>query len=253
MGKVIAVSNQKGGVGKTTTSVNLSASLGKSGKKILLLDADPQGNASSGVGFNKRNSKFTVYDLILEDVNINQAIVKTNFKNLSLIPSSVDLAAVETKLYNKKNKEFKLRDSILKIKDDYDYILIDCPPAISLITINALTAADTMLIPIQCEFYALEGLSQLVNTARLIKRTTNPELEIEGVLLTMFDGRLNLTKQVAREVKKYFGTKVFKTTIPRAVKISEAPSFGEPVVYFDARCKGSKAYKNLAKEFLHLN
>lgn len=253
MGKVIAVSNQKGGVGKTTTSVNLSASLGKSGKKILLLDADPQGNASSGVGFNKRNSKFTVYDLILEDVNINQAIVKTNFKNLSLIPSSVDLAAVETKLYNKKNKEFKLRDSILKIKDDYDYIFIDCPPAISLITINALTAADTMLIPIQCEFYALEGLSQLVNTARLIKRTTNPELEIEGVLLTMFDGRLNLTKQVAREVKKYFGTKVFKTTIPRAVKISEAPSFGEPVVYFDARCKGSKAYKNLAKEFLHLN
>ena len=253
MGKIIAICNQKGGVGKTTTSVNLAAQLGRNGKKVLLVDADPQGNASSGIGFNKRYSKNTMYDIIIDNLDIYDALTKTNFPNLYLIPSSVDLSAADAKLYNKNNKEYRLKNAILNLKDDFDYIFIDCPPAISIITINALTCADTMLIPIQCEFYALEGLSQLINTAKLIKRTTNPALEIEGVVLTMFDNRLNLTKQVAKEVKKYFGTKVFKTTIPRAVKISEAPSFGEPVIYFDSRCKGSKAYKNLACEFLKVN
>ncbi len=250
MGKIIAVTNQKGGVGKTTTAINLSAAIGKLGYKILLVDIDPQGNSSSGVGVDKRNVNLSTYDCIVGEVKAKDAIVSTEFDNLYLIPSSIDLSAAELQLSSKSSRESRLKFSLADIKDDYDYIFIDCPPSMGLITLNALAAADTMLAPIQCEFYALEGLSQLVNTARLVKKNINSKLEIEGVVLTMFDGRLNLTQQVADEVVKYFGNKVFKTKIPRSVRISEAPSFGKPVIYFDSKGKGSKAYKNLAKELL---
>ncbi len=252
MGKIIAITNQKGGVGKTTTAVNLSACIAQMKKKVLLVDFDPQGNSSSGVGIDRRDIKLSIYECLVENANINEAIIITDFDNLSVVPSSIDLAASELQLSNQKNRESKLKLALNDVKDNYDYIFIDCPPSMGLITVNALTAADTMLVPIQCEYYALEGLSQLVNTANLIKKSYNKALEIEGVVLTMFDNRLNLTRQVADEVKKYFGNKVMKSTIPRSVRISEAPSFGQPVVYFDSRGKGSKAYKNLAKEFLKM-
>lgn len=250
MGKVIAVANQKGGVGKTTSAVNIAASLGFSKKKTLLIDVDPQGNATSGVGIDKRLCKHTTYDLLVSDTKAKDIIVPTQFDNLSVMPSGIDLAAAEIEIMDFENRSYRMKQAIVEIKTDFDYIIIDCPPSLGLITTNALTAADTILVPIQCEYYALEGLSQLMNTVRRVKRQTNPHIDIEGVLLTMYDGRLNLTQQVVTEVKRFFPQKVFSTVIPRGVRLSEAPSFGMPVLYYDKTSKGASAYLDLVKEIL---
>ncbi len=253
MAKIISIVNQKGGVGKTTTAVNLAAALGAMGNKTLLIDIDPQGNSTSGVGINKRDVKNSSYDIIIGNSNVDETIIKTEFKNLFLIASNIDLAAAEIEIVDLEHRESKLKDAILPIRGNYDFILIDCPPSLGLITTNALCLSDSILVPIQCEYYALEGLSQLMNTVRRIKRQYNDRLEIEGVLLTMYDGRLNLTQQVVREVKKYFPKKVFHTVIPRGVRLSEAPSFGKPIIYFDKAAKGSDAYISLAKEIVKKN
>lgn len=250
MKKIIAVTNQKGGVGKTTTAVNLAASLGKLREKVLLIDMDPQGNTTSGVGIDKRKIECSVYNVLIDVDKINDAIVKTKFDNLDVLPSNMELAGAEIELANLENRESKLGQAMATVQHKYDYIIIDCPPSLGLITTNALCLSTSVIVPIQCEFYALEGLSQLMSTVRRIKRTYNPELDIEGVLLTMFDTRLKLNQQVAEEVKKYFEQKVFNTFIPRTVKLSEAPSFGMPVVYYDRYGKGSRAYIKLAKELL---
>lgn len=253
MAKIIAIVNQKGGVGKTTTAVNLSAALGEAGKKVLLVDADPQGNSTSGYGISKRNIEHSSYDLLLGNAKAAECTVKTEFKNVSLVPCDMNLAGAEIELIEIDRREGQLKRALALVRDEYDYIFIDCPPSLGLITINALTAGDTLLVPIQCEYYALEGLSQLMATVRQIKRLYNPTIDMEGVLLTMYDGRLNLTQQVVHEIKKFFPQKLFKTVIPRSVRLSEAPSYGKPIEYYDRRSKGAEAYRELAKELIKQN
>lgn len=253
MGKIISISNQKGGVGKTTTTVNLAASLGASGKKVLIIDSDPQGNTTSGLGFNKKGLKKSAYDVLENDTSADEATIITEFKNLNLIPSHINLASADAGISLFSGKESKLKNKISHLRNSYDYIIIDCPPSLGIITINAFCASDSILIPIQCEYYALEGLSQLINTIKVVKRHHNSALDIEGILMTMCDLRLNLTHQVMEEVKKNFPGKVFKTTIPRTVKLSEAPGFGKPVMYFSRLNKGNWAYKSLAKEIVKNN
>ena len=250
MAKTVSVLNQKGGVGKTTTAVNLAACIGDLGKRVLLADIDPQGNTTSGFGIDKRATEKSSYDLLTGNAPAESVIFASQFKNVDIIPSSMDLAGAELEIIDKPDREKLLKTALAPIWDRYDYIFLDCPPSLGLITLNALTASDTFLVPIQCEYYALEGLSQLMSTVRQIKRLYNPYIELEGVLLTMFDGRLNLTQQVMSEVKKFFPKKVYKTTIPRNVRLSEAPSFGQPVIYFDRSSKGAAAYTQLAEEFL---
>ncbi len=250
MTKIIAISNQKGGVGKTTTAVNLSACLGAAGKNTLLIDADPQGNATSGVAIDKSKIKYSTYDIMVEGVKAEECVLTTPYKNLHVLPSSIDLAAAELEIAEKSHREALLKNAVLPVKQYYDYIIIDCPPSLGLITANALTLADSFIVPIQCEYYALEGLSQLMSTVRIIKRQYNHSIELEGVLLTMYDGRLNLTQQVVAEVKRFFPGKVFGTVITRGVRLSEAPSFGMPVIYYDKSCKGSLAYTHLAEEII---
>lgn len=253
MGKIISVVNQKGGVGKTTTAVNLAAAVGLAGKKVLLVDADPQGNSTSGYGINKKQTAATSYELLIGTGKLENAIIKTEFKNIDIVPSSMDLAAAEVDLIEITHREAQLKMALAAARNKYDYIFIDCPPSLGLITINALTASDTVLVPIQCEYFALEGLSQLMASVRQVKRLYNTTLEIEGIVLTMYDGRLNLTQQVVSEIKKYFSDKLYKTVIPRAVRLSEAPSYGMPIQYYDKRSKGSEAYCDLAKELLKKN
>ncbi len=250
MGKIIAFANQKGGVGKTTSAVNIAASVGILGKSVLLIDLDPQGNTTSGVGINKKNLKSTSYELLIDEIDAAQAIVETEFKNLSVIPSNISLAGAEFDLYQLYYREYRLKKQLEAVKDNYDYIFIDCPPSLGMITVNALAAADAVIIPMQCEYYALEGLSQLMITIRKIKQLYNPELEICGILITMFNGRLILTMQVISELKKYYSDKLFKTPVSRNVKLSEAPSFGKPVYYHDKSSKGAVEYLEVAKELI---
>nr|WP_269135863.1 AAA family ATPase [Sporosarcina cyprini] len=251
VGKIIAIANQKGGVGKTTTSVNLSACLAHIGKKVLLIDADPQGNATSGVGVNKGDVHHCIYDMLIDDVNIKEVIYPTKVENLEVIPATISLAGAEIELVSTISREVRMKHAIQDAKESYDYIIIDCPPSLGLLTINALTAADSIIIPVQCEYYALEGLSQLLSTIRLVQKHLNENLQIDGVLLTMFDARTNLGIQVIEEVKKYFQDKVYKTIIPRNVRLSEAPSHGEPIIIYDSRSRGAEVYLELAKEVVH--
>lgn len=250
MVKVIAIANQKGGVGKTTTSVNLSACLSSLEKKVLLVDIDPQGNATSGFGIDKSKIKKSMYDILVNNVPVENVIMRTDIENLKIIPATIQLAGAEIELVSVMSRETKLKRMIDKIKYDYDYVIIDCPPSLGLLTINSLTAASSVLVPIQCEFYALEGLSQLMNTVALVQKNLNPILELEGVVLTMFDSRTNLSIQVVDEVKNHFSHKVYRTMIPRNVRLSEAPSHGQPIILYDPKSKGSEMYLELAKEVI---
>lgn len=253
MGKVIALANQKGGVGKTTTAINLAASLAVLEKKVLIIDADPQANATSGIGFDVKNVETSIYECIVEEMDPREIILKSEIKGLDLIPSHIDLVGAEIEMLNLPNREKVLDTVITQIRDDYDYILIDCSPSLGLITVNALTAADSIIIPVQCEYFALEGLGKLLNTIKIIQTRLNTDLEIEGFLLTMYDSRLNLANQVLEEVQTHFGDMVFKTLINRNIKLSEAPSFGIPVVLYDANSKGATSYMDLAREILQKN
>ena len=253
MGKIVAIVNQKGGVGKTTTAVNTAACIGSLGFKTLIVDIDPQGNATSGLGLNKREIKISSYDVILGGAKAEDVIVKSMYKNVDVLPSNMNLAGAELELVDASKRESRLKNALSLVKPDYDFIFLDCPPALGLITLNALCCADTVLVPIQCEYYALEGLAQLMSTVRQVKRLYNPMIDMEGVLLTMYDGRLNLTQQVVGEVKRFFPQKVYSTVIPRNVRLSEAPSFGQPVYYYDRASKGSDSYMELALEFLRNN
>lgn len=252
MPKVIAIANQKGGVGKTTTSINLSACVAEKGKKVLLIDIDPQGNATSGLSINNHNEK-SVYDVLIDDIKIEDAIKPTMVKNLHICASNIDLAGAEIELVSLVSRENRLKNAIGRMETKYDYVFIDCPPSLGLITLNAFTAADSVIVPIQCEYYALEGLGQLVNSIKLVKKHLNPDLEIEGVLLTMYDSRTRLSSQVAEEVSKYFGERVFETVIPRNIRLSEAPSHGLPISMYDPLSKGARTYKKLAKELITKN
>lgn len=252
MCKIISVANQKGGVGKTTTTVNLSTIIAKKGKKVLLIDADPQGNATSGLGIDK-DLELSTYDILVNDTTMEETCKETVIKNLSLCPSNISLAGAEVELVSMMSREQRLKEKLETIKEKFDYIFIDCPPSLGLITLNAFTASDSVLIPVQCEYFALEGLGQLLNTVNLVKKHLNKEIEIEGALLTMYDIRTNLSNQVVKEVKKYFGEKVYKTVIPRNVKLSEAPSYGMPITIYDSRSKGAKSYIKFTKEFLKIN
>jgi len=250
LSKIIAIANQKGGVGKTTTSVNLGASLASLGRKVLLVDIDPQGNTTSGIGINKADVDNCIYDVLINDVHPRDAMVETSIPGLTLIPATIQLAGAEIELVPTISREIRLKKSLSQVRDMFDYILIDCPPSLGILTINSLTAADSVLIPIQCEYYALEGLSQLLNTVRLVQKHLNKSLKIEGVLLTMFDARTNLGIQVIEEVKKYFQQKVYQTIIPRNVRLSEAPSHGQSIITYDPRSKGAEVYLELAKEVM---
>ena len=250
MAKIIAVANQKGGVGKTTTAVNLSSCLGFKGKKVLLIDVDPQGNSTSGLGIDKKKIGKSAYDVLINDVDIVETLVQTPIENLMLCPSNIQLAGAEVELVSTISRETRLKNSLDTIKDNYDFILIDCPPSLGLLTLNSLTASNTILVPIQCEYYALEGLSQLMETVKLVQRHLNKELDVEGVVLTMFDARTNLSIQVVEEVKKYFRNKVYRTVIPRNVRLSEAPSYGLPIILYDPKSKGAECYLDLADEVI---
>lgn len=250
MGKIIAIANQKGGVGKTTSTINLGASLATLGKKVLLIDIDPQGNTTSGIGINKADVHNCIYDVLINEIHPNDAVLLTNLEGLSIIPATIQLAGAEIELVPTISREIRLKKALQIIKDKFDYLLIDCPPSLGLLTINSLTASDSVLIPIQCEYYALEGLSQLLNTIRLVQKHLNTSLLIEGVLLTMLDARTNLGIQVIEEVKKYFQDKVYQTIIPRNVRLSEAPSHGQSIVSYDPRSRGAEVYLDLAKEVI---
>ena len=252
MGKVISVANQKGGVGKTTTAVNLSTLLAKRGKKVLLIDTDPQGNATSGLGVTKE-VELSVYDILVGETSFEETVQETAIKNLKVCPSNISLAGAEVELVSMMSRERRLKEKLDAVKDKYDFIIIDCPPSLGLVTLNAFTASDSVLIPVQCEYFALEGLGQLLNTVNLVKKHLNKNLEIEGALLTMYDMRTNLSNQVVKEVKKYFEDKVYKTVIPRNVRLSEAPSYGMPISIYDPKSKGAKAYEKFAKELLKIN
>lgn len=250
MGKIVAVANQKGGVAKTTTSVNLSACMAVQGKKVLLVDIDPQGNATSGLGIDKNSLNYCIYDVLINGLPIESVTCKTDIEGLDIVPATIQLAGAEIELVTAISREIKMKNAIHAVRDRYDYIIIDCPPSLGLLTVNALSAADSILIPIQCEFYALEGLGQLMSTVDLIRKHLNPQLAIEGVLMTMFDARTNLSIQVVEEVKGYFKNKVYSTIIPRNVRLSEAPSHGKPIILYDNKSKGAEVYIELAKEVI---
>lgn len=253
MGKIIAVANQKGGVGKTMTAVNLSCCVAALGKKVLVVDIDPQGNTTGGLGVDTKQLNYTIYDVLVNGISARDAVAEAPYFKMHILASDISLAGAEIELVSVQKREFLLKSALNEIKDDYDFIFIDSPPSLGLITLNGLVAADTVIVPIQCEYYALEGVAQLSNTVNMVKKALNPKLDFEGVVMTMFDGRTNLSIQVVEEVKKHFGRKVYRTLIPRNVRLSEAPSFGEPIIVFDRNASGAIAYENLAKEFLEKN
>jgi chromosome partitioning protein len=250
MGRIIAVANQKGGVGKTTTTINLAASLAELNKKVLVIDVDPQGNTTSGFGVDKNNQEYTIYELLLDDCSVNETIIPDVVPNLDLIAANVNLAAAEIELIGIERKEYILRDALDFIRDDYDFVFLDCPPSLSVLTVNAMTASDTVLVPIQCEYYALEGLSQVLKTVGLVQKKMNPDLEVEGVVFTMYDSRTNLSAQVVENVKEHFKQNVFDTVIPRNIRLAEAPSYGMPICQYDPKSAGAEAYRNLAEEII---